>query len=89
VKKLHSKSRPKGAHKIWLRVKMRDGADREYVTENDLLAIQPQLASGFLLVEVFDKSGVPRKILALDKNDIESVDVLGTIGCKWTRIKRQ
>jgi hypothetical protein len=66
---------------------MRDGADREYVMENDLLAIQSQLISGFLLVEVFDKPGAPRKIIALDKKNIESVDVLGTIGCKWTKLK--
>jgi hypothetical protein len=45
------------------------------------------LISGFLLVEVFDKPGAPRKIIALDKKNIESVDVLGTIGCKWTKLK--
>ena len=82
-------SRPKGFHKLWLRVTRRDGAQREYVAENDLLAIQSQLAMGLLTVEVYDQSGKPRRLLAIDKKDIESVDVLGTIGCKWTRIKRQ
>jgi len=81
---LHSK--PKSSrypNSLWLLILMKDGEKIEAVVKNDILEIHDQLTNDQLSVRIRRRKGRMLKKTLLT-GDVQSVNVLGTIGNKWT-----